>query len=36
MIICGFHHLVLAQMENEELWLRDVIKHEMVELIIWN
>ena len=25
-----------VQMENAELWLKDAIKHEMVELIIWN
>ena len=31
-----FHHLVPLQMENEELWLRDAIKHETVELILWN
>jgi hypothetical protein len=36
MIMCGFHHLVHVQMENEELCLRDAIKHEMVELILWN
>ena len=35
-ILCGFHHLVCAQMKNEELWIGDAIKHEMVELILWN
>jgi len=33
MIMCGFHHLVCVQMENERLWLKDAIKHEIVELI---
>ena len=36
MILCGFHHLGHVQMENEKLWLRDAIKHEMVELSLWN
>ena len=35
MIMCGFHHVGRVQMENKELWLRDAIKHEMVELILW-
>ena len=34
MIMCGFHHLVCVQMDTKELWLRDAIKHEMVELIL--
>ena len=25
MVMCGFHHLMHAQMGNEELWLRDAI-----------
>ena len=36
MIICGFQHVLLVQMENEELWLRDAIKLEMVGFILWN
>ena len=31
MILYGFHHLMCVQMENEELWPRDAIKHEMVD-----
>jgi hypothetical protein len=36
MIMCGFHHLVRVQIENEEFWLKDAIKHEMMESILWN
>ena len=36
MIMCGFHHVMHAQMKNNKLWLRDAIEHEMVELILWN
>ena len=36
MIMYGFHSVLLARVEYEELWLRDSIEREMVELIIWN
>jgi len=36
MLLCGFHHLVRVQMDNEEWWLRDAIKYETMDLILWN
>ena len=36
MIFYGFHRVVPAQVENEELWFKDAIKRETVELILWN
>ena len=31
-----FHHVMHVHMKNKELWFRDAIKHETVELILWN
>ena len=36
MILYGFHHVLHAQVENEELWFRDMIEGEAVGLILWN
>ena len=36
MILCGFHRVVPAQMETEELWFRDAIGREKLVLILWN
>ena len=36
MIMCSFHRVLLAQVDYEELWLRNAIECEMVELILWN
>ena len=36
MILCDFHRVVRVHMEYEELWFRDVIKCDTVELILKN
>ena len=36
MTMCGIYHVLLAELEYEELWLRDAIKRKMVDLILWN